>query len=374
MFRIAASMLLHNRARFASTVAGMSLAFFITVAQIGLLVGWCNTTSAVVRNAGVDLWVMARETVAFDYGIAIPRHRVQQVRSVEGVEWAEALLMSWVFWRRPDGRSMSIEMVGLDDGLIGGPWQMTEGEVADVHRPDAVIIDDLYCSALGVAGVGDEVEILGSKAVIRGVSHGVRTFTAAPFVFTSIETAYKYEPYYRRDQVTYVLVRCQAGDDPQRVRAEILRAVPAVDVLTTREFAGRTIRFWMLETGAGITVVITAVLGLMVGTMINSQTLFAITNDHRKDYATLLAVGFGRLWLAGAVVLQSALLGVLSTLGGSVLFAVAAHYLSQTPVPLELTARVFVGTALAAFGCSLAAALLSVRSVLRIDPVSVFQA
>lgn len=372
MVNIAIKMLLHNLARFMSTVSGMSLAFFMAEAQIGLLVGWCNTTSAVIRYADADLWIMAKQTSAFDYGTAIPESRIYQVRSVEGVSWAEGMLMSWVFWRRPDGRSMSIELVGLDDDLIGGPWKMDEGIVAAVQEPDAVVVDRLYCSTLGVTGVGDEAEILGARAVVRGISRGIRTFTAAPFVFTSLETAHKYEPYYSHDEITYVLARCKVGCNLEQVKAAINANVPGIEALTAEEFAFRTIKFWMLETGVGFTVVITATLGLTVGSMIGSQTLYAITNDHREDYATLLAIGFSRWQLVAVVLVQAGMLGALGVMLGSGLFIMAAHQLDQTPVPLDMTMFVFAAMVFISMSCSVLASFLSIGSIFRIDLVAVF--
>ena len=67
-----------------------------------------------------------------------------------------------------------------------------------------------------------------------------------------------------------------------------------VDLLTGREFAVRTMTYWMLETGAGLTVVLTAVLGLVVSAVVTSQTLYTVTQEHLVNYATLSAVGFGR--------------------------------------------------------------------------------
>ena len=66
----------------------------------------------------------------------------------------------------------------------------------------------------------------------------------------------------------------------------------AQDARATRQFAVRTMKYWMLETGLGITVVITAVLGLLVGAVVISQNLFALTQEHLPQYATLLALGF----------------------------------------------------------------------------------
>jgi putative ABC transport system permease protein len=211
MIRIALKMLAERKARVLATVLALATLFFLSAAQLGLLVGWCNTSSAIIRPAGVDLWVMAEKTPAFDYGTPIPRYRIYQARSVEGVAWAEGMFIGWNVWQRKDGSRLYVEMIGLDAGSVAGPWSMREGRVEDVHRPDSVLVDELYLPLLGVEKSGDEVEIFGRRAVVRGITQEVRTFTASPFVFTSINSAVGYDKRYLGDEITYVLVRCAPG-------------------------------------------------------------------------------------------------------------------------------------------------------------------
>ena len=84
MFGVAVKMLLHSKVRSISTLLGIAVAFVLSAAQIGLMVSWCNTVSAIVRHADADVWVMADKTPAFDYGTPIPEGRVYQVRSAPG--------------------------------------------------------------------------------------------------------------------------------------------------------------------------------------------------------------------------------------------------------------------------------------------------
>src|SRR5262249_44638042 len=153
-------------------------------------------------------------------------------------------------------------------------------------------VDNLSLKTLGVDRVGQVAEVLGDRAELGGITEGIRTFTASPFVITSIESAIRYDKRYRDDEVTYVLAQCAPGHTPEQVRDAIAGAVPHVEALTAEEFAVRTVKYWMLGTGAGITVVVTAALGLLVGAFITSQTLFVITQDHIANYATLVALGF----------------------------------------------------------------------------------
>jgi putative ABC transport system permease protein len=370
---IAIGMLLHRKSRFVLTMLGTGIAFFLGAAQFGLMVGWCNTNSALIRNAGADVWVMALQTPAFDYGTAIPQNRIFQVRNIEGVDWAEGLFMAWNIWQRGDGRRVNVELIGLDESCVGGPWKMRSGEVDAVHRPETVIVDQLYLRALGVEQIGQEFEMIGRRAIVGGISEEVRTFTASPYVFTSIESAIRYDRRYGNDEVTYVLARCTRGYTPDQIRDAIARDVPNVEVLTTSEFAVRTMRYWMLETGVGITVVVTAILGLLVGAFIISQTLFALTQDYLANYATLIALGFSRPRLIGIVLVQSLVLGVGGVILGSVLFFTASRASATTPIPLETSPGVFAAlVAVSLLSCFLAS-IASIRSLFRVDPISVFR-
>ena len=129
----------------------------------------------------------------------------------------------------------------------------------------------------------------------------------------------------------------------------------------------------MLETGAGITVVFTALLGLFVGIIITNQTLISITNDNSSHYAALLALGFGRSQLTSIVVLQALVLGLAGVLLGTVTFLYVARLTVATPIPLQMTSPVFLGLVCVCLSCCLFASLFSIRFLFTIDPLSVFK-
>lgn len=374
VLRLAFEMLRHNRVRALFTIGGVAAAFFLAAAQFGLLVGWINTNTALVRHAGADLWVLAEQAPAFDYGTAIPRRRLYQARSVPGVAWAEPLFIAWNIWQRPDGARVNIELVGVDRGALrGGPWEFAAGSLEALRQPKTVVVDELYARTLGVRGIGDETELMGRRARVGALSTKVRTFTACPFVFASLPDAIAYDRRYRDDEITFVIAKCAPGADVRMVQAEMRRRLPHVEVLTTAELARRSARYWMLETGVGITVVITAALGLGVATAVTSQALYAITHEHLGNYATLLALGFRHARLAHVVLAQSVLLGGAGIAIGAGLFAFASVLSARTPIPLETTPAVFAALVLVSFGSCAAASWLSLRSIFRLDPVVVFQ-
>jgi putative ABC transport system permease protein len=366
-------MLLHKPGRFFATVIGVGIAFFLATAQFGLLVGWINTNTALIRHSGADLWVMAVQAPAFDYGTAIPRQRLYQARSIEGVEWTQPVFMAWNIWQRGDGRRVNIELVGVDRMYAAGPWMMSSGSLESIRRPNTVVVDELYLKTLGIGRLGESFEMIGERATIGGICRGIRTFTASPFVFTSVEQAIRYDKRYRDDEITYAVAGCRRGVAVGVVQSRMQRAMANVEVLTTHQFCVRSAKYWMLETGVGITVVITAFLGLAVATVITSQTLFAITHDHLPNYAALLALGFSRNTLLSIVLVQSVVLGACGIALGTLLFGCAAWASVRTPIPLETTPLVFALLVIGSFATSLLASLMSARAVFRVDPITVFR-
>lgn len=370
---VAIKMLTHHPARLVLSILGIAFAFFLAAAQIGLMVGWCMTCSAIVRHSEVDLWVMKPRTPAFDYGTAMPRHRIYQVRSVDGVQWAEGMFVAWNTWQTPEGRQVNVQLVGLDESCVGSPWEMVTGKVEQVHWGESVIVDELFLGSLGVSGVGDEVSMYGTRARVVGISRGIRTLTASPFVFSSIKSAVRYDHRYSDDEITYVLARCAPGANVRQVRDRILRNVPNVEALTTREFATRTMRYWMLETGLGITVVITAILGLFIGGAVISQTLYTTTHENLNEYAMLAALGFDRLPLSCIVVLQGLLMGACGILLGSASYFAASYVSQRTPIPIESTRLIYAGLIGLFMAFCPAAGSMSIRAVFHVDPQLVFK-
>jgi putative ABC transport system permease protein len=176
-----------------------------------------------------------------------------------------------------------------------------------------------------------------------------------------------------RDEIAYVLVRAEPDADVQRVKARLMLDVPGVEVLTSAEFAERTVRYWMLETGAGLTVGLAAFLGLVISIVVTTQTLVSVTRDNRSHYATLLGLGSSSGELARGVMLQAVTLTLFGDAGGLILLTGAIRATRDGSVPIEMTPTVLGVFVVATFVFGILAALTSVRSVLRIDPADAFR-
>ena len=67
----------------------------------------------------------------------------------------------------------------------------------------------------------------------------------------------------------------------------------------------------MFTTGAGVAVLMAAVLGLIVGIAVVAQTIYATTMDHIREYGTLKAMGAPNRYVLGVIMQQAAIAAVM---------------------------------------------------------------
>jgi len=144
-------------------------------------------------------------------------------------------------------------------------------------------------------------------------------------------------------------------------------------VLTTAEFSGKTRFYWMFTTGAGVAVLLAALLGLVVGVVVVAQTIYATTMDHLAEYGTLKAMGATNGYLYRVIIQQaviSAIAGYALAMAVSV-FVVRASAKGGAAVLLPLPMAVGM-LGLTIVMCT-GAALVSINKVTRLDPATVFK-
>lgn len=365
--------LAHDRARFVVTMVGIVFAVILIGLEAGLFLGFSDTITKAVLSQRADIWVMARGTKNFDMAQPIRERDVYRVRSLPGVERAERLIVKFANWKRPQGGAENITLVGINpnEGLAG-PWNVVAGDLADLRLPDTVLVDELSKDKLGVNAIGDIAEIDGRRARVVGFTREIRSFTTAPLVFASFKNGLNFAGY-PEDGATYVLLKTAAGTDGDALAARITAAMPELEAATTEGFAKRTEAYWMYTTGAGSSVILGAVLAAVVGVVIVAQVLYATTMDHLWEFGTLRAMGAPSSFIVRIILIQAAIaatLGYVIGIGIALLLTEASRKTAALIlIPPGLGGALF----LVALGMCSLASLVSIRKVLRLDPVMVFQ-
>lgn len=369
---IALKNLLHDPARFLATAAGIGLSFVLVTVQLGLLAGFDRTISALIDHANADLWIVPVGTAAFDDPAQLESTQRYAAATVEGVRRVTPMLVGFAEWRKPAGGSTSVIVVGSDPatGVIE-PWNLSSGKPYDLKAPDAVAIDASYAQQLGVSKRGDIARIEGLQARVAVITNGIRSFTTSPYVFTPLSQA---RAFLNADasRVSYLAVGLSRGTDAALVRERIARKLPNAEVLTSAEFRRRNVERWLLETGAGIALLAGAGLAVVVGSVIMMQSLYTSVNDHRKEFATLRAMGSSKRFLVSVVAWQAGICTLagcaLALIGNTGVIAISAI----SSLPIQITpSLMLVLTAIAALMSS-AAAFAAAAKVGRVDPAEVF--
>jgi putative ABC transport system permease protein len=176
-----------------------------------------------------------------------------------------------------------------------------------LEEPGAIVVDDSELGRLGLRGVGDVAEVVGSRVRVVGLVHGLKSI-GGPYLFCSIRTA-RHLLRLGPDQTTFLLARCRRPEDAPAV-VERLRAYHTMSAFTKEQFSLRSRIHWLTKTKAGIALGFAALLGLFVGAVVTSQTLYAATAASLKEYAVLRALGIPRWRMMVAVLAQAFWVGL----------------------------------------------------------------
>ena len=365
--------LFHDKIRLTVTLTGIVFAVVLIVVELGLFVGFTQTTSNLIDHSGADLWVTSRHVPYVELGVPFSERKLYQVRAVPGVAAAEKIIVRWTDWKRPDGRQESVQIVGLNPDVdLARPWNLVQGDVEDLKKPDAVILDDIYKDKLGVSGAGELFEIRGHRARVVGFTHGIRSFTTSPYVFTTFKRAQDYATI-AGDQTVFILVKTSPGADVGQVRQGILDHVKDVEVFAGAEFSRMTQFYWMFTTGAGVAVLLAAVLGLVVGFVVVAQTIYATTMDHLKEYGTLKAMGAANSYVYRVIIKQAAMSAVMGYVLGMLVSALVVHASQEGGAAILLPWPMAVGMFFLTMAMCIGAALVSITKITQLDPAMVFK-
>lgn len=373
MASLARRNLFHDKVRLIVTLTGIVFSVVLATVQLGLFVGFQRATSDVIDHSGADLWVMSKNVGHLESGVPFAERKLYQILATPGVARAEKQIVQFGDWKLPNGATEGILLVGFDPkGGLGGPWNIVEGNVSDLETPDTVMVDELYREKLGIARLGQSVEIRGYRARVVGFTRGIRTFTTSPATFTSFKNAQNYFGL-REDQTIYILIKAAPGVDVQDLKNRLAARVSDVDVHTTNEWSRKQQFYWMFGTGAGVTVLIAAGLGILVGVVVVAQTIYAATVDHIREYGTLKAMGATNFYIYRVIIKQatiSALIGYGVGMGISLIVSsISQRGTTAVLVPWQLVIALFAVTLLMCIGAS----IVSINKVTRIDPAMVFK-
>ena len=364
--------LFHDRTSLFVTLIGIVFSVVLVAVQCGLYLGSERTIAALQDHADGDLWVVPVGTKSFDDPAFLGGREKYAILATPGVARAHELVVGFASWRKPKGGATAVLLVGsnhADGGLV--PWDLVDGSVQAISAPGGVAADESYFKDLGITGPGSPVEINNTKVNVNAVTKGIRSFTTLPYVFTTLPRARALLDA-SAEQSTYIMVKLQPGADVETVRKALGARLQDAEILTHDEFRQRGLDYWLFETGAGAALIAGAILGLIVGIVIVTQTLYASTKDHLNEFATLRALGASAGYIHKVILYQALLSAVLGYAAGIILSVIVVAASQSTTLNIVMTPKLALGLFIITVGMCVFAALSAIFKVTRIDPAGVF--
>lgn len=373
MISLARATLLYEWRRFLPAVMAVTFAGLLVLVQIGLLLGMFGTVSVMVNQSTADVWMGYRNLPSVDLGRDIPMLHDSQLRERAEVRQVEHMQFAGGDWRTPSGTVLLAFVIGVDTrpDALGMARLITPQQRALLDEPDAIFIGEADVDKLETR-VGDTAEIGGKRVRVAGVLGNLRAIGSVN-VIASLSTARRLLSLQERepDMATFALARLA---DPNRAEAvrDALRApgrtVTRFGAWTAEELSIKSQLYWLLESGAGAGSAFASLLGLVVGAVITSQTLYAAIIGSIREYATLRALGVPGRSLHAVVLEQSLWIGV-AGLALTGVTSVAAAWLAETfHVAMRIPGWALGGTAVLVLAIALASGLFALRSLGRAEP------
>jgi putative ABC transport system permease protein len=368
----------HERPRFLPGIGAVAFSAVLIALQCGLLLGLFTITSIPVDHSTADVWVGSSQVLSVDLGRPIPQSMQARIAGDDRVLAVEGYYNAYASVIKPDGGSELSIVIGisLEDSSMGAVKELTPQMRDLLTEPNTIVIDQSEKGRLGVERVGDHVEINRVRVRIVGETKGLKSL-AGPYAFCSRDTAkLLLRNMTPRGHVTYFLVRCRDEAAAESLVTDLNKEYGGrhdMTVMTADQFSFHSRWHWLVKTKAGIALGYTALLGLLVGMVVTSQTLYAATAASAKEYAILLAMGIPRRRVTATVLVQSFWVGLF----GVILSVPLVHGLAwlgrfaEVIIPLPWPLLAIAGAVTLVM--SLIAGLLALRSVRQIEPMSLLR-
>ena len=372
VFTLAFRNLFHDRLRFIATVIGIVFSIVLVTVQMGLYLGFGRMVTTMIDHASADLWVMPRGTKCFEDPSLLNARERYRALAIDGVADAIPVVIGFADWRMPGGAMTPVFVIG-SDLRAGGlqPWDLVEGRIEALSSPKAIAVDRSYFDRLGISGIGATAEIRQQPVRVAAVTNGIRSFTTTPFVFMDVDRARAHTGV-PAGKATYLIVRLNPDANLDQVRRQLVSSITDVEVLGPAEFRERSRTFWLFGTGAGAALFAGALLGVIVGTVVVAQTLYASTKEHLNEFATLRAMGSSRRYIYNVIVWQALLSAVIGFSIALLVSDVVVRLTAATALPIVITPGLIGGLFLLTIVMCIGSSIAAIVQVTRIDPAMVF--
>lgn len=393
MLHIALKMLVADRAKFIGLLFGIVFTSFLVTFAASYFCGFMTAGFALVsENGEADVWVMDPAVESAEQTINLPSNALARVRSVPGVAYAVPLVLGSGQVRLPNGRFQPFQVIGVDDATLTGAPRVGGHSADALHKANTVVVD-----AGGTSGkldtplrqtdqwpgdgahldvpvreltAGDDILLNDHLLRVVGRSQTLPRFPARPLLYMTQSTAIDALPP-ERNMLTFVMAKAAGSVTPATLAARITKRT-GLRARSAADFKSDTVRWFLVNSEDVGDIAAMLTLAMTVGFGVTGVMLYMFTYEHQKQYAVLKAMGAQSRTVLSMVLVQAATCALLGTGLGIGLCGIVGDVVMRMGYPFRMMWFTPIIGMLGVVLISLAAAVLSVRPILRLQPAVVF--
>ncbi len=377
--------LLNQKARTLVALIGVAFSTILIFMQLGFYGSASTTATVFIEKLDFDLILLSPDYLDINRPGTFARARMAQANSISGVAEVVPLYVAGNLWRIVDitgnrpgvmhGRRRGIMVVGFNPEDRPFRLPELEDQLGLIKIPGQVLIDTQTRAYFKQRNKGLSTDLGVNGVTIAGEFTIGSGYGADGIVMMSDLSFSRIFGGSSLGQVSLGLVRVEPGVRPAD-------AVPALErlfhgtgirVLTREAMEDKERTYWLTKTAVGKIFTIGVLVALMVGVVFVYQVISSDITQRYSEYATLKAMGYNNHYLAGVVIQQAVLYGVLGYFPGLALSLVLYQWGSVAAnLPLAMNfERAVVVLVLSVLMC-VVSGFFAVKKVRSADPADLF--
>jgi putative ABC transport system permease protein len=374
--------LTHNRARFATALAGVAFANVLVFAQLGLAGAMYESVATPYRLFQPNLLLMSpHDNETLTDTATLPRQRLFHALVHPDITAGTPVFLGSTSWLSGQTSSTAIQFVGLDTQATAFVASHLAPPLVSLSLEDTALVDlrtrfvDMRSFAKARPDAPLSFEIGNRQLSAVGTTSIGGGFGGDGVFIVSDQTFFRLFPRRSAANPSHILLQLRPGADAGRVAAELTRLLPpgTVRIRPLGKAMTDEQQYQMTKRPTGLIFAFGVGIGLVVGIVIAYQVLSSDVADHIREYATFKAMGYRNAYFVGIIMEEAIILAAIGFWPGlllSELFYASLAHLTNIPIFMttERAIAVFFGT-IAACGIS---GMLAMRKLAGADPADLF--
>jgi putative ABC transport system permease protein len=325
------------------TVLGVALAVGSFITLYGLSRSVSENVQQSFAERGTDLTVR-RRGIAEPFGGTMPQTLIPEIAEIPGVAAVSGQMMSFA---ATDNDDHVIAFGWAADSFYWPDVPLLKGRLPNPAERRAALLGKDIARTLN-KDVGDDITLLDEKFHIIGITNYSSIINRNAVI---VELSDLQELTFRTGAVTFISVRLERPESSNGAD-QVAKAIESLaDLAVTK--SGNVLSNDSLIGLLNAVSTSMAWVALLMGVLMVLNTLLMAVLERTREIGILSAIGWSKLRVMGALVIEGFILSVLGSLAGIVLGIVGSRLLSEAPaigryIAVRPTIGLIAATAVAA--------------------------